>query len=89
MRWKMRVWKCDHVIQFSIWKEGWKQVSVIVNGFQGVQAPAVDGSTCPRHKKIQLYEIYVRWTSKLIFLSLFAAINGDIYQQETINKFVR
>jgi hypothetical protein len=75
--------------QVARWKEGWKRVSVVVNGCQEVQAPAVDGSTCPRHKKIQLYEIYVRWTSKLSLLSLFAAVNRDIYQQETINKFAR
>jgi hypothetical protein len=59
--------------QFSRWKEGWKRVLVVVNGFQEVQAPAVDDSTCPRHKKIQLYEIYVRWTSKLNLLSLLTA----------------
>ena len=37
--------------------------------------------TCPRHKKIQLYKVYVRWTSKLSLLSLFAAANKNIYQQ--------
>jgi hypothetical protein len=67
-------------------ERGLEMSLVVVNGFQEVQAPAVDGSTYPRHKKIQLYEIYVRWTSKLSLLSLFAAVNRDIYQQETINK---
>jgi hypothetical protein len=37
--------------------------------------------TCPRHKKSQLYELYVRWTSKLSLLSLFAAVNKNIYQR--------
>jgi hypothetical protein len=36
--------------------------------------------TYPRHKKSQLYELYVRWTSKLSLLSLFAAVNKNIYQ---------
>jgi hypothetical protein len=67
--------------KFSRWKEGWKQVSVVVNGCQEVQAPLDDYSTYPRHKKNQLCEIYVRWTSKLIFLSLFSAVNKNIYQQ--------
>jgi hypothetical protein len=67
--------------QVARWKEGWKRVSVVVNGCQKVQAPVDDDSTCPRHKKNQLCEIYVKWTSKLSLLSLFAAVNKNIYQQ--------
>jgi hypothetical protein len=67
--------------QVARWKEGWKRVSVVVNGCKEVQASADDDSTCPRHKKNQLYEIYVKWTRKLSLLSLFAAVNKYIYQQ--------
>ena len=62
----------DPIGQATMWKEGWKRVLVVVNGCQEVQAPAVDGSTCLRHKKIQLAMIYVSMNQqvKLAVLNL-------------------
>jgi hypothetical protein len=39
-------------------------------GFPSLSVPAESVCTCPRHKKRQVYKIYVKWTSKLILLSL-------------------
>jgi hypothetical protein len=89
MIWKMILMNGFPTGKISRWKEGWKKVLVVVNGFQEGQALAVDGSTYPRHKKIQLYEIYVWWKIKLSFFSLFEIVNRDIYQLETINKVSR
>ena len=44
--------------------------------------PTESVCTYPRHKKNQLYKVYVRWTRKLILLSLIAKLNKNIYRQE-------
>jgi hypothetical protein len=44
--------------------------------------PVESVCTCPRHKENQLYAVYVRWTSKLSLLSLFATVNKNIYRQK-------
>jgi hypothetical protein len=53
-----------------------------VLGLPSLCVPAERVCTCPRHKKSQLYELYVRWTSKLSLLSPFSAVNKNIYWQE-------
>ena len=57
--------------------------------FPSPWVPTESVCTYPRHKENQLYEVYVRWKSKLILFSLISAIKKDIYQQETINKAAR
>jgi hypothetical protein len=44
--------------------------------------PTESVCTSPRHKKNQLYTVYVRWNGKLSLMSLIAVVNINIYQQE-------
>jgi hypothetical protein len=46
--------------------------------------PAESVFSCPRHNKKQLYAVYGSWKKILIFMSLIASINKDIYQQEKL-----
>jgi hypothetical protein len=54
--------------------------------FPGPWVPAESICTCPRHKKNQLFTVYVRWTRKLSLLSLNAATINDIYQHVKITR---
>jgi hypothetical protein len=49
--------------------------------------------TCPRHKENKDTSPIICWTSKLSLLSLIAAINNNIYQQQreirAANKVVK
>jgi hypothetical protein len=40
--------------------------------------------TCPRHKENKDTSPIICWTSKLSLLSLIAAINNNIYQQQRV-----
>jgi hypothetical protein len=46
------------------------------------KSPCEEWCTCLRHKNKPIYVDNVRWTRKLIFLSLIAAINNNVYQKE-------
>jgi hypothetical protein len=48
--------------------------------FPSPWVPTENVCTCPRHKKNQLYVVYIRWKIKLILLSLFVAVKIYLYR---------
>ena len=67
-------------------KKGWERVLVVAEGFQEVRVPTKSDVPSRDTRTSQVYVYDVRWTSKLSLLSLIAAVNNTIYQQQKYSK---
>jgi hypothetical protein len=82
MRWKLR---CMNEIPYRLsyyMEEGLRMSLGRGLMFPSHWVPAKSVYTFSGHKKNQLFVVYVRWKSKLRFLSLIVEVNINIYQQE-------
>jgi hypothetical protein len=61
--------------------KAWKRVLVVANGCQEMRTPAKNDVPARDTRTSRAYMYNVRWTSKLGFLSLIAAVNNNVYQQ--------
>jgi hypothetical protein len=58
---------------------------VVAKSFQEIRVPVKSDVPARDTRTSQVYVYNVRWTRKLILLSLIAAINNDVYQQQNDN----
>jgi hypothetical protein len=63
------------------YEKAWERVLVVANGFQETRTPAKNVVPAEDTRTNRAYMYNVRWTSKLGLLSLIAAINNNVYQQ--------
>jgi hypothetical protein len=58
----------------------------VAKGFQEIIVPLNSDVPARDTRTNQVYAYNVRWTSKLSLLSLIAAVNNDVYQQQKESK---
>jgi hypothetical protein len=58
---------------------------VVAKSCQEIRVPVKSDVPARDTRTSQVYAYNVRWTSKLSLLSLIAAINNDVYQQQNDN----
>jgi hypothetical protein len=66
-------------------RKAWERVSVITNSCQEIRTPMKSDIHARDTRTSRVYMYNVKWTSKLGLLSLIAAVNNNVYQQE--NKY--
>jgi hypothetical protein len=66
-------------------RKAWGRFLVVANGCQEIRTTTKNGVPARDTRTSRTYMYNDRWTSKLSSMSLIAAVNNNVYQQE--NKY--